>query len=344
MLQFVYKSCTPIHGYPSALSPGYAERAVVHSPAKGPMLNETITGHTSALRFLLVEDDAGDATLFTEMIREQQRKIDVTVVSRLSEARGLLRELRPDVVFLDINLPDSAGLPTITAILDAALEIPIVVLTGLDDEETGMAAVKMGAQDYLVKGEADGKMLLRAARYAVERKKLELQLKQANEKLGKLATTDALTGICNRMKFDAELDVEMDRARRYQVPLCLVMFDIDHFKLINDTRGHQTGDQVLKMLADLVSINIRSTDWFGRWGGEEFMVLAAHKDLEEAARFAGKLRELVADFAFGKGLHITASFGVTEFRPDDTPEVFTNRVDEAMYRAKKNGRNRVEVA
>jgi len=308
------------------------------------MLNEKLSGDRHALSLLLVEDDAGDATLFTEMIREQRQKTTVTVASRLSVARGLLGELRPDVVFLDINLPDSSGLLTITAILDTALEIPIVVLTGLDDEETGMAAVKMGAQDYLVKGDADGKMLLRAARYAVERKKLELQLKQANEKLGKLATTDALTGICNRMKFDSELDVEMDRARRYQVPLCLVMFDIDHFKRINDTRGHQTGDQVLKTIADLVATNIRSTDWFGRWGGEEFMVLATHKNLEEATRFADKLRGLVAGFDFSSGLHITASFGVTEFRPDDTLEVFTNRVDEAMYRAKKNGRNRVETA
>jgi len=307
------------------------------------MLNDTFSGHASALCLLLVEDDAGDAALFTEMIREQRRKINVAVASRLSEAVGLLRELRPDVVFLDMNLPDSAGLSTITAIQNAALEIPIVVLTGLADEETGMAAVKLGAQDYLVKGEADGKMLLRAARYAIERKKLELQLKQANEKLGKLATTDALTGICNRMKFDSELDVEMDRARRYQVPLCLVMFDIDYFKKVNDTHGHQTGDRVLTMMAGLVTTNIRSTDWFGRWGGEEFMVLATHKNLEEATRFAGKLRELVAGFDFGKELHVTASFGVTEFKPDDTPEVFTNRVDEAMYRAKKNGRNRVEI-
>lgn len=307
------------------------------------MPDERSTGLTAALCILLVEDDREDATLFTEMIREQPRKVSVSVVSRLSDALGFLRELRPDVVFLDMNLPDSVGLPTITAMQDAAFEIPIVVLTGLDDEETAMGAVKMGAQDYLVKGETDGKMLLRAARYAVERKKLELQLKQANEKLSRLATTDPLTGTCNRLKFDAELDVEMARARRYQVPLCLIMFDIDYFKRINDTRGHQVGDRVLTMMADLVATNIRSTDWFGRWGGEEFMVLATHQDLAEASRVAEKLRELVAGFAFGRDLHVTASFGVTEFKPDDTIEAFTNRVDEALYRAKKHGRNRVEV-
>ena len=295
------------------------------------------------LCILLVEDDAQDAALFMDMIHEQRRDIVVIVSPRLSDAVIRLRELRPDIVFLDMNLPDSAGLPTISAIQHASPEIPIMVLTGLDDEETGMEALKMGAQDYLVKGETDGKTLVRAARYAVERKKLELQLKQANEKLGKLATTDALTGICNRMKFDAELDVEMDRARRYQVPLCLIMFDIDYFKRINDSHGHQTGDRVLTMLSGLVTTNIRSTDWFGRWGGEEFMVLATHKNLEEAVLFAEKLRDLIADFEFVKGLHITVSFGVTEFKPDDTIEVFTNRVDEALYRAKKNGRNRVEV-
>jgi diguanylate cyclase (GGDEF)-like protein len=299
--------------------------------------------HATALSILLVEDDAADAALFLELVREQPRKVSVSVAARLSDAVRLLRELRPEVVFLDMNLPDSAGLPTIIAIQTAALEIPIVVFTGLDDEETGMAAVKMGAQDYLVKGEADGKMLLRAAWYAVERKKLELQLKQANEKLGRLAATDPLTGIYNRLKFNAELDLEMDRARRYQVPLCLIMFDLDYFKRINDTHGHQAGDQVLKKIADLVSANIRSTDSFGRWGGEEFMVLVTHKNLEAAAYIAEKLRELVAAFAFGGDLHVTSSFGVTQLRPDDTLEVFTNRADEALYRAKQQGRNRVEV-
>ena len=307
------------------------------------MLNEKLSDVTTTLSILLVEDDPGDASLFTEMILEQRRDIAVSVAPRLADAVSHLRELRPDVVFLDMNLPDSVGLPTITAIQHAAPEIPIVVLTGLDDDETGMATVRMGAQDYLVKSGADGKMLLRAARYAVERKKLELELKQANEKLNRLASTDALTGICNRLKFDAELDVEMERARRYQVPLSLIMFDIDYFKRVNDTHGHLTGDRILTQTTELVSAHIRSTDWFGRWGGEEFMVLATHKNLEEAARFAEKLRELVDKFEFVMDLHVTASFGVTEFKPDDTREVFTNRVDEALYRAKKNGRNRVEV-
>lgn len=307
------------------------------------MPNEVFRNYNVALRILLVEDDAGDATLFVEKIREKRRDVVVTVVSRLSDALSLLRELRPDVVFLDMNLPDSAGLPTIDTLQHAALEIPIVVLTGLEDEEIGMAAVKMGAQDYLVKGEADAKMLLRAARYAVERKKLELELKRTNEKLSLLATTDPLTGISNRLKFNAELDVEMDRARRYRVALCLIMFDIDYFKRINDTHGHHAGDRVLKEMAGLVSDNIRSTDWFGRWGGEEFLVLATHKNLEEAAQFAEKLRELIDAFTFNGGLHVTVSFGVTEFKPDDTIEAFTNRVDEALYKAKKNGRNRVEI-
>ncbi len=293
------------------------------------------------LSVLLIEDDSGDAALFKEMVGEEQRDIDVAVASRLAEGLDRLRHLSPDVVFLDMNLPDISGLAAISSILQAAPEVPIVVLTGMADDELGMEAVKMGAQDYLVKGEADGHLLMRAARYAVERKKLELALRHANEKLALLATTDTLTGICNRLKFDGELDVEMDRARRYHVPLSLIMFDIDHFKLINDNHGHQAGDRVLRMVADLVSGNIRNTDWIGRWGGEEFMVLAPHKDLEAAARFAEKLRALIELHNYG-GLGITASFGVTLFQETDTAESLTARVDKALYRAKQNGRNRVE--
>jgi diguanylate cyclase (GGDEF)-like protein len=157
------------------------------------------------------------------------------------------------------------------------------------------------------------------------------------------ATTDSLTGIYNREKFDDSLNLEIDRAKRYGSPLSLIMFDIDYFKQVNDTHGHQVGDLVLVNLAQLIAKNIREHDIFARWGGEEFMILAPNIPLESAQQMASKLRALVEDTLFPVVGRLTISLGVTPFREDDTPRSLTKRVDDALYRAKRGGRNRVET-
>ncbi len=169
------------------------------------------------------------------------------------------------------------------------------------------------------------------------------ELKRLNELLEHRATTDALTDICNRLKFSELLNQEMREFRRYGHPLSLMMFDIDNFKKINDEEGHQTGDSVLRELAQLVKNNIRAADIFGRWGGEEFMILSPHTGLGETEQLAEKLRERVEGNDFGCRQTVTCSFGITQCTDRDTFESFTNRADIAMYRAKAEGRNRVEV-
>jgi two-component system cell cycle response regulator len=157
------------------------------------------------------------------------------------------------------------------------------------------------------------------------------------------ATTDSLTGIYNREKFDDSLNLEIDRAKRYGSSLSLIMFDIDYFKQVNDTYGHQVGDLVLVNLAQLVAKHIREHDIFARWGGEEFMILAPGISLDSAQQMASKLRALVEETVFPVVGRLTISLGVTPFRDDDTPRSFTKRVDDALYRAKRGGRNRVET-
>lgn len=169
------------------------------------------------------------------------------------------------------------------------------------------------------------------------------ELKRLNELLEHRATTDALTDICNRLKFTELLIQEMREFRRYGHQLSLIMFDIDNFKKINDQEGHQAGDSVLRKLARLVKGNIRAADIFGRWGGEEFMVLSPHTGLDETEQLASKLRELVEAHDFGCRQSITCSFGITQCTDQDTFESFTNRADKAMYRAKAEGRNTVKV-
>jgi diguanylate cyclase (GGDEF)-like protein len=167
-----------------------------------------------------------------------------------------------------------------------------------------------------------------------------LELEEQARKLDLQATTDPLTGIFNRLKFNQELAAEMARSARYRgTPLSMVMYDIDHFKAVNDTYGHQRGDQVLVGLTRITAGHIRQTDLLARWGGEEFMILAPNCDGQQAAQLAEKLRRLIGESVFDEVGTVTCSFGVVQFQDGDTAETFTSRADEALYAAKRAGRN-----
>jgi len=163
-------------------------------------------------------------------------------------------------------------------------------------------------------------------------------------KLEELATTDVLTGTFNRRKFNELILAEIERVRRYGHPLSLLVVDIDHFKRINDTHGHDAGDEVLIVLAGLIRTGIRATDSLARWGGEEFVVLSPEVSVEEAAGLAERLRRAAGTYAYSFVGSVTASIGVAQHRAGETPDELFARADEALYRAKEGGRDRVEVA
>ena len=163
-------------------------------------------------------------------------------------------------------------------------------------------------------------------------------------KLEELATTDVLTGTFNRRKFNELILAEIERVRRYGHPLSLLVVDIDHFKRINDTHGHDAGDEVLIVLAGLIRTGIRATDSLARWGGEEFVVLSPEVSVEEAAGLAERLRSAAGTYAYSFVGRVTASIGVAQHRAGETPDELFARADEALYRAKEGGRDRVEVA
>ena len=156
-----------------------------------------------------------------------------------------------------------------------------------------------------------------------------------------LATTDALTGINNRMRFGIVLDEEAGRKRRNKMPMSLIMFDIDHFKRINDEHGHNTGDEILKALSSLVSKEIRFTDFFCRWGGEEFILLLKDDGCDAAIVAAEKIRSLIEAADFPTVGKVTCSFGVAHWKQDDTEISLVARADKALYESKNEGRNRV---
>lgn len=173
--------------------------------------------------------------------------------------------------------------------------------------------------------------------YVDVNKELALKIEQ----ITKLSVTDSLTGIYNRMKFNQKLQREIELMWRYNNYFSLIMFDIDHFKKINDVNGHMVGDEILKRMVRLVKENIRQVDIFCRWGGEEFMIVLPHTGKKGAAVFAEKIRQRVESYSFCSGLKITISLGITESFPGCSSEVMIGNVDEALYRAKKKGRNQV---
>ncbi len=156
-----------------------------------------------------------------------------------------------------------------------------------------------------------------------------------------LAEIDALTGAGNRRFFDSKLAETLNEANRYKRPLALIMFDIDKFKNINDTYGHETGDFILKELSRLIKQNLRTTDFFTRYGGEEFIIIAPETSLATAKELAERLRIKIAEYNFNIGQNVTCSFGVTEIVKDDTIQGIVFRVDNALYDAKISGRNKV---
>lgn len=182
----------------------------------------------------------------------------------------------------------------------------------------------------------DKKYLYSIVHDITERIEAEDETRRLNEELLRISRTDKLTGIFNRAYLEEILFREIDKAKRYQTCLCLIMFDLDNYKNINDSLGHLAGDVVLRRVADAVNANVRNSDFLARWGGDEFMVLTPMR-LPSALKFAEKLRSVIEDLHCG----VTASFGVAEFSREDTIDQLTRRVDRALYRAKGKGRNRV---
>ncbi len=158
-----------------------------------------------------------------------------------------------------------------------------------------------------------------------------------------LSITDRLTQLYNRLKLDEIFAMKLAIAGRYNTPFSIIMIDIDYFKLVNDTWGHQVGDDVLKEFARIIKDNIRQSDVVGRWGGEEFLILSSYTDIDAAMELAEKLRELVFLFKFSIAEHKTASFGVSSYHPGDDEKTMVKRADDALYRSKERGRNRVEA-
>jgi diguanylate cyclase (GGDEF)-like protein len=286
---------------------------------------------------LLVEDNPGDARLVREMLGDvTSNEFDVHHVERLAEAReSLMTNGETGCVLLDLSLPDANRLEALMQLRAAAPDVPIVILSGLQDELLAVKAVQEGAQDYLIKGRVDGEALGRSITYAIERK-------QSEKEVSRGAMHDPLTGLPNRALLLDRLTHAVAWSRRHASLFSVMLVDLDRFKLINDSLGQEVGDQVLVEIGRRLGAELRGTDTASRFGGDKFCVLCEEViDEAHAVRVAERIikniekpMELDFDTTF-----VAASIGIVVATGEnvDDPEALIREADAAVQRAKKRG-------
>jgi diguanylate cyclase (GGDEF)-like protein len=294
-------------------------------------------------RLLLIEDNPGDIRVLLEMLRGQDtHTTDVTQAGSMREAELHLARGETDIILLDLGLPDAGGMGAVRWAHTAAPHIPLVVLTGLDDESLATQALQEGAQDYLIKGQIETRGLMRALRYAVERKIMEEAARAMALQMAHSAQHDFLTGLPNRMLLNDRVSQAIALAPRHMNQVAVLFLDIDRFKHINDSLGHATGDKLLQSIARRLVACVRPSDTVSRQGGDEFVILLSEAEQwADAATVATRVLRSVAEAHLidQHDLHVTTSIGISVY-PDDgaDAESLIKNADTAMYQAKANGR------
>lgn len=297
---------------------------------------EIVTINTLRTMQVAVVDDS---RFSLELIRSYFEKIEVKSVSYFQSPEAMIDKIDHfDFFIIDFVMPQYTGDELIQKIRESNKDCIIILITTY-----GTAiphGMHIGANDFLYKP-FSFKMFISRVSASIYYKKLE-NLKQENEKeLLRISITDKLTGLYNRAYFIEKLNQVMLENKRYGKQIALVLLDIDHFKLVNDTYGHLMGDKVLIELGQILKENVRETDCLARWGGEEFAIILLNTSLESAASIAEKIRKKIEVASIENYVKISASFGITELLDSDDSESIFKRVDNSLYLAKLTGRNKV---
>jgi two-component system, cell cycle response regulator len=291
------------------------------------------------IRVLLVEHEPEDLDGLRRAVADTRGgTIELEHVSELSSGLGRLSQGGIDAVLLDLVLPDSSGIVTFERTYAFAPDVPIVVLTSLDDEGLAIGTVQGGAQDYLVKGEVAPGTVVKSIRYAIERHRLLSALRS-------LSLIDDLTGLYNRRGFTDLGEQYLKLTRRAARGIALVYLDLDRFKTINDTLGHHVGDRALLKLSDILKASFRRSDIIARMGGDEFAVLAVEATGDGASLLLNRLRERIEDFnqSHREPYQLAVSIGMARHEGDDRVrlEDLLAQADAAMYEEKRGKRRTV---
>ena len=319
-------------------------------------------------RVLIVDDDADHRELMRETLEiyyQDGGRNDIVTAG--SAAECLAQDLPGfDVILLDYHLPDMGGLALLDHIL-AVCDVPVIFVTSENNTARAAEAIEAGAQDYLIKmGDylfaipaivrkallqhsirKENQMLQKKLEETCEQLRIKnFQLEESLEKVKEMASTDHLTGLANRRTFAEVLNRTFSEAVRYGYDLTCCMCDLDHYKQLNDTLGHQMGDEILQMAAAIIRESLRTSDIAARFGGDEMVLLLPHTSLDRGTAVAQRIREQLAERTRAHPvLHheVTMSMGVASLDNDHptSAEALVSMADRALYLAKSQGKNRI---
>jgi two-component system, cell cycle response regulator len=297
-------------------------------------------------RVLLIDSDPRHAERIRGYLAETQ---DVHVVTNPADTLLHLSEAEFEVVLVSMALGDVDPLRVCSQVrtLEQSRTVPIILIAEESDRARVVRGLDLGVNDFIMRPVERNELLARV-RTQIRRQRYAVQLRDSVNNTLALAVTDELTGLYNRRYFDRHLSIMLDRAREQDRDMAVMLIDLDYFKAVNDTHGHDVGDVVLKEFAMRLRRNVRGVDLACRFGGEEFVVLMPDTDYALAQGVAERVRMSIAERTFEAGssrsLPITVSVGLAMNEHNhDTPEMILKRADIALYRAKREGRNRVVV-
>ncbi|MBF0265644.1 MAG: diguanylate cyclase [Gammaproteobacteria bacterium] len=290
------------------------------------------------MKILLIEDDV----VLNETIDNylSMKGNELTTFDDGANAIEVIDKSSFDLYIIDINIPNINGLELVKLIRLNDPDAPIIIITASMELGHFKSAYHLGCDDYLKKPFHLEELEIRINK--ARDKIIELKLiEQQNKNLEKIASLDPLTEIRNRRSFREIIATEIKRSKRYQHPLCLIYFDIDHFKKINDSYGHRVGDEILIDVVKVVLHQLRDIDYLGRWGGDEFLILLSETSLMYADHVAQRICSEVEQYPFNKVDEVSISLGVVEYKTNESIDALINRADTSLYRAKSNGKNKV---
>jgi len=290
---------------------------------------------------LIVDDTLKNIQLLGNILKEENYKI--AIANNGTQAISIASKIRPDLILLDIMMPGLNGFETCKKIkeIEEIKNIPIIFLTAKSEIEDIVMGFKVGAVDYITKPFNIYELKARVKTH-LELKISKDLLRESNIKLEKLSITDGLTGLYNH-RYIVDLTAGfIEELKRYKGNLTVAMIDIDNFKSINDTFGHPYGDEVLIKIAATFEEKVRKTDYVGRYGGEEFLILLKHTDIKGAIEVIERIRSSVESLKWGKkDLKITVSSGLCQRKNEDS-SLLISKADQMLLKAKKSGKNRTE--
>lgn len=286
------------------------------------------------IRILLIEEDADYALVIQNRLKSDLKYRFEPIHTPTLEA-GLLEltQRAPDLILLDLNLPDTRGLETFDRIRSQNPMVPVVILSATDDETVALEALKAGAQDYIIKGQVDGKFLTRILSYNMERSRLQIELQR-------LSLVDSLTGLYNRRGFTTLAAQHLKLASRSKRGFGIFSIDVDGLKGVNDREGHAAGDRLIKSVGDILGSAFRASDIIARIGGDEFVVMAMDIQHGHLALLESRLHERASQHNDRRGAAPAAAFsvGAVYFDPAEsaTLESLLEKADQLMYAKKRS--------